>query len=115
MDKVKSLILDNVHGASTGLGSLGDINSALESGSINGIANLAGQLFGTKSSKPIKGNISPTKIYEPGIDTSPDERINEKVYDPIQQANDQPISPGRIYDPGVDSTPDNNINDNVYE
>ena len=114
MDKVKSLILDNVHGAGTGLGSLGDINSALEAGSINGIANLAGQLFKTKSKKPAKGNITPEKIYEPGIDSSPDDKLNDRVYDPIQQTTDQPISPNRIYDPGVDSTPDNNINDNVH-
>ena len=114
MDKVKSLILDNVHGAGTGLGSLGDINSALEAGSINGIANLAGQLFKTKSKKPVKGNITPEKIYEPGIDSSPDNKLNDRVYDPIQQATDQPISPSRIYDPGVDSTPDNNINDNAH-
>lgn len=114
MDKVKSLILDNVHGAGTGLGSLGDINSALEAGSINGIANLAGQLFKTKSKKPAKGNITPEKIYEPGVDSSPDNKLNDRVYDPIQQAADQPISPSRIYDPGVDSTPDNNINDNVH-
>jgi len=116
MDKVKALFMDNVHGASGALGSLGDINSALEAGSINGIMNLAGQLFKPKPNKPANGNMSPHGIYDPAIDSSPDGFINEKVYDPIaQQSNSQTISPGRIHEPGVDSSPDNSINDNVHE
>jgi hypothetical protein len=60
--------------------------------------------------------MSPHGIYDPAIDSSPDDFINEKVYDPIaQQPNSQPISPGRIHEPGVDSSPDNSINDNVHE
>lgn len=93
MDRVKGLLLDNVHGA----GGLSSINDALEAGSINAIANLAGQLTAKKPSGPTKGNISPNKVYEPGTDTSADNMLNE-----------------RIHDPGVDSSVDNNLNDNVY-
>lgn len=115
-DKLKALFMDNVHGASGTLGTIGDINTALEAGSINAIANLAGQLFNQRDSKPGNDNISPDKIYGPGIDSSPDEFINERVYDPIpQEPNSQSISPGRIYEPGVDSSPDDNLNENVHK
>lgn len=99
LDKVKSLILDNVHGASGTLSTLGDINSALEAGSINGVLNLAGQFIKNKTTKPEKGNITPNNMYNgPAIDSSPDGALNE-----------------RVYEPGVDSSPDNSLNDNVYE
>ena len=99
LDKVKSLILDNVHGAD-GLGStIGDINAALEAGSINGILNMAGQFSKTKDKKPASGNITPANMYDgPAVDSSPDGNIGE-----------------RVYSPGVDSSQDNLLNDNVYE
>jgi len=116
LDKLKGLLLDNVHGLSGALDTLSSVNTALEAGSINGIANLAGQLFKKKETKSKKGDISPQTIYEPGVDSSPDDNINERVYDPrSQEAQDQTITPGRIYDQGVDSSPDGNLNDNVHE
>ena len=113
MDKLKGLLLGNIHG---GVG-LSDINSALEAGSINAIANLAGQVFNQPSNNSNSGKpgISPQTIYEPGVDSSPDNYINEKVYDPIADLPDSyNITPGRIYEPGVDSSPDDNLNDNVH-
>lgn len=99
LDKVKSLLLDNVHGASGALNTLSDINAALEAGSVNGIMNLAGQFIRNKTIKPEKGNITPNNMYGgPAIDSSPDGALNE-----------------RVYDPGVDSSPDNSLNENVYE
>ena len=116
MDKVKSLILDNVHGASTGLGSLGDINSALEAGSINGIMNLAGQLFKPTVTRPENTGITPVSINDgPGVDSSPDGPLNHKVYPQPQTESTRRITPGRIYEPGVDSSPDNSLNDNIHE
>lgn len=99
LDKVKSLILDNVHGAS-GLGStLGDINAALEAGSINGILNMAGQFSKTKDTKSVSGSITPANMHDgSAVDSSPDGNIGE-----------------RVYSPGVDSSQDNLLNDNVYE
>ena len=116
MDKVKSLILDNVHGASTGLGSLGDINSALEAGSINGIMNLAGQLFKPTVTRPENTGITPVSINDgPGVDSSPDGPLNHKVYPQPQAESTRRITPGRIYEPGIDSSPDNSLNDNIHE
>lgn len=98
LDRLKSLILDNVHGAGTG-GTIGDINAALEAGSINGILNMAGQFSKTKDTKPARGSITPENMYDgPGVDRTPDGNLNE-----------------RVYLPAVDSTPDNLLNDNVYE
>ena len=100
LDKVKSLILDNVHGAE-GLGStIGDINAALESGSINGILNMAGQFSKTKDTEPVGGSIDPLNVHDglTIVDSSPDGNIGE-----------------RVYSPGVDSSQDNLLNDNVYE
>lgn len=99
MDKVRALILDNVHGASGALGTLSDINSALEAGSINGVMNLARQFTQSKSNKPEKGNITPNNMYDsPAVDSSPDGNLGE-----------------RVYTPGVDSSADNSLNENVYE
>ena len=115
MDAVKGLLLDNVHGSTGFLGSLSDINSALEAGSINAILNLAGQLNQNNTNVPSNGNITPVGVYDPGIDSSPDLPINQKVYDPIaQEPESQNITPGRIHEPGVDSSPDDNINENVH-
>lgn len=104
-DKLKSLLLDNVHGASGKLNTLGEINSALEAGSINGIINMAGQFSKGKKPKDKVGDISPVNMYGLGdsafgsaLDSSPDGSINE-----------------RVYTPGTDSSPDNLLNDNVYE
>jgi len=117
MDKLKSLILDNVHGAAGALSTASDINTALEAGSINGIRNLTGQLFKKKTTKPVNGTISPITVYdEPTVDSSPDNNLNERVYEPIaKEQTTRHITPGRIHDKGVDSSPDENINDNVYE
>jgi hypothetical protein len=117
LDKLKSLIIDNVHGAAGALSTASDINAALEAGSINGIRNLTGQLFKKKTTKPTNGTISPVTIYdEPAIDGSPDNNLNERVYDPIaKEQTTRHITPGRIYDKGVDSSTDNNLNDNIYE
>jgi hypothetical protein len=109
------LLLDNVHGSTGFLGSLSDINSALEAGSVNAILNLAGQLNPNNTNVPSNGNITPVGVYDPGIDSSPDFPINQKVYDPVaQEPESQNITPGRIHEPGVDSSPDDNINENVH-
>lgn len=99
LDKVKSLLLDNVHGASSTLSTLSDVNAALEAGSINGIMNLAGQFTQNKPTKPERGNITPDNMYNgPAVDSSPDGALNY-----------------RIHEPGVDSSADGSLNDNVYE
>lgn len=116
MDKLKSLLLDNVHGAAGALNTLSSINTALETGSINAIANLAGQLFKNKKTKTENGSISPANMYAPGVDSSPDGRIDERVYDPrSQEAQNQTITPSRIHEPGIDSSPDGTLNDNVHK
>lgn len=115
LDAVKGLLLDNVHGGSGVLGTLSDINTALEAGSVNAILNLAGQLNQNNTNVPDNGKISPFTIYEPGIDSSPDLPINQRVHDPVaQEPDDQNITPGRIHEEGVDSSPDDNINENVH-
>lgn len=105
MDKLKSLLLDNVHGASKTLNTISDINSALEAGSINAVINLAGQFSPSKDPKPKLGNISPANMYDVGddvygsaLDSSPDGNLGQ-----------------RVYEPGVDSSADNSLNENVYE
>jgi|TARA_B110000908_G_C10224507_1_gene437183 hypothetical protein len=112
-----SLLLGNVHGANT----LSNIQDAITAGSVNAIANLAGQLFNKKSSE-VPGNMSPTQVYDKPsnfvLDSSPDGNISPKqVYDRRAPDRDDPIN-DNIYggrDTGVDSTPDGNLNDNVHE
>jgi len=99
MDKARQLILDNIHGASGTLGTISDINTALEAGSINGVINLARQFTQSKSNKPEKGNITPNNMYDsPAVDSSPDGNLGESVYTQ-----------------GIDSSADNSLNENVYE
>ena len=86
------LLLGNVHGL-TG----GSLLDAVQSGSINAIANQLGSLFGGSG-----GSASPSSINENihpmGVDSSPDGFLNQK-----------------IHPAGVDSTPDGNLNQNVHE
>jgi hypothetical protein len=118
LDKLKSLLLDNVHGASGTLNTLSDVNSALSAGSINGITNLIGNMVKKSSKKPAKGSISPNEVYDSTAvnDASPDGKLNERVYEP---APEEPVTrrivPGRIHERGIDSSIDNSLNDNVYE
>jgi len=115
LDKLKSLILDNVHGAGGTLNTLGDINSALEAGSINGIRNLAGQLLKKKVSNTSNEGITPNQAHDAGVDSSPDGSINEKVYEPVSKdETKRRITPGRIHEKGIDSSPDGNLNDNIH-
>lgn len=116
LDKLKSVLLDNVHGASGALNTLSDVNSALSAGSINGITNLIGKMSKKSSKKSAKGLISPNDVYDqPAIDSSPDKKIKESVYEPIAKAvQKNKITPGRIHPKGVDSSKDNSLNDNIY-
>lgn len=86
------LLLGNVHGLNTA----STIQDAINAGSLNGIANAAGQLFNQSSGNNIGGNISPKAVYEPAVDSSKGP-INE-----------------RVYEPGVDSSIDGNLNQNVH-
>ncbi len=85
-----SIFLGNVHG---GLG-LGSLQDAITAGSVNAIANLAGQLF----SKPrqLSTDLSPNNIHPSdnvALDSSPDGNITpKKVYDPIAPDRDDPIN-----------------------
>lgn len=92
------LLLGNVHG----LNAASTVQDAINSGSLNGILNAAGQIFGAvKNAISVGGkiNISPKNIYPNiAIDSSPDGNLNQRVHDPV-----------------VDSTPDGNLNQNVYE
>jgi len=85
------LLLGNVHG----LGGIGSIQDAIQAGSINAVANLAGQLFGQRS-RPGSGDLSPGNIYPKdnfALDSSPDGNITpKKVYDPIAPDRDDPIN-----------------------
>ncbi len=88
---LSKLLLGNVHGISGG-----SLLDAIAAGSINGIANQLGSLFGGANNAGgggIQENIHPN-----GVDSSPDGMLNY-----------------RIHEPGVDSTPDGNLNDNVHE
>lgn len=110
---VGGLLLDNVHGANT----LSTIQDAISAGSVNAIANLAGQLFtqpDNQSGQP--GTIKPETVYsEPAIDSTPDGNITpKKVHDEVVTNNNEGINE-RVYEPGVDSTPDGNLNENVHE
>lgn len=92
------LLLGNVHG----LNAASTIQDAINSGSLNGILNAAGQIFGAVTNAISVGgkiNISPKNIYPNiAVDSSPDGNLNQKAHDPV-----------------VDSTPDGNLNQNVYE
>jgi len=111
-----SLLLGNVHG----VGGLGSIKDAITAGSVNAIANLAGQLFTNNDNSP-KGDLSPGNIYPTdnfALDSSPDGNISpKKVYDNTPDDRDDPIN-DNVYggrNTGVDSSPDGNLNDNVHE
>lgn len=92
------LLLGNVHG----LNAASTIQDAINSGSLNGILNAAGQIFGAVTNAISVGgkiNISPNNIYPNiAVDSSPDGNLNQRVHDPV-----------------VDSSPDGNLNQNVYE
>ena len=91
---LSKLLLGNVHGVSSG-----SLLDAVQSGSINAIANQIGQLFGVNDPRSGGGGGGINeKIHPMGIDSSPDGFLNQ-----------------RIHEAGVDSTPDGNLNDNVYE
>ena len=87
---MSKLLLGNVHGLSGG-----SLLDAVQSGSINAIANQIGSLFGggNNSSGGLNENIHPQ-----GVDSSADGNLNF-----------------RIHPAGVDSTPDGNLNNNVHE
>jgi len=91
------LLLGNVHG----INAASTIQDAINAGSLNGIANAAGQLF-KQFNRPSPGSgndvITPKKIYPENAIDSSQGPINE-----------------RIHEPGVDSSPDGNLNQNVYE
>ena len=87
------LLLGNVHGAQ----GFGGIMDALNSGTLNSIANLIGNLTGGSNNSGSTGG-SLGAAHEPGIDSSPDGNIQEK-----------------IHEPGIDSSPDGPINENVHE
>ena len=92
---LSKLLLGNVHGLSGG----GSLLDAVQSGSINAIANQVGQLFGGANNAGGGGGGGINeKIHPMGIDSSPDGFLNQ-----------------RIHEAGTDSTPDGNLNDNVYE
>lgn len=91
------LFLGNVYGANTA----SNIQDAINSGSLNAIFNVAGQLFNRGSidtSDTGDGNITPTNIH-------PETTIS-RSQGPINE---------RVYQPGIDSSPDGNLNQNVYE
>ena len=91
------LLLGNVHG----INAASTIQDAINAASLNGIANAAGQLF-NQFNQPSGGNgndvITPKKIYpenaidssqgpineriyEPGVDSSPDGNLNQNVHE----------------------------------
>lgn len=91
---MSKLLLGNVHGLSGG-----SLLDAVQSGSINAIANQVGELFGGANNVAGGGGGGINeKIHPMGIDSSPDGFLNQ-----------------RIHEAGIDSTPDGNLNDNVYE
>ena len=112
-----SLLLGNVHGA----GGLGSIQDAISSGSVNAIANLAGQLFANNNKTGVSGDMSPGNIHPTdnfALDSSPDGNITpKKVYDDFPADRDDPIRDNVYGGPntGVDSSPDGNLNENVHE
>lgn len=91
------LFLGNIYGANTA----SNIQDAINAGSLNAIFNVAGQLFnrGSNDTRSIgDGNITPTniypeatigssqrpineRVYEPGVDSSPDGNLNQNVYE----------------------------------
>lgn len=91
------LLLGNVHGVNNA----SSIQDAINSGSLNAIANAAGQLFGSTSLSGLLGDssnsITPKKVYSENVIDSSQGPINE-----------------RVYEPAVDSTPDGNLNQNVH-
>jgi hypothetical protein len=90
------LLLGNVHG----LNAASTIQDAINTASLNGILNAAGQLFGQLNfnNTGAGGNISPKRVYPENAIDSSQGPINE-----------------RIHEPGVDSSPDGNLNQNVHE
>tara|TARA_B100000767_G_scaffold269184_1_gene290637 strand:+ start:1229 stop:2578 length:1350 start_codon:yes stop_codon:yes gene_type:complete len=91
-EKVLSkLLLGNVHGLQGG-----SLLDAVQSGSINAIANQLGSLFGGFGANGGSGSIN-ENIHPTGVDSSPDGFLNQ-----------------RIHPKGVDSSPDGNLNNNVH-
>ena len=107
-----ALLLGNVHGANT----LSNIQDAITAGSVNAIANLAGQLF-TQSNSGGEGTqtITPDTVYDATTGGGGVDKISpKKIYDDVAAPNEVPINE-RVYEPGVDSTPDGNLNQNVHD
>ncbi len=107
-----SLFLGNVHGA----GSASTFQDAIRSGSLNSIANIVTDLFGSfgRNNNPTGDNISPSKIY-PEVVLQSDELAQERIHpEGIDSSPDVGISEN-IHPQGTDSTPDGNLNENVYE
>ena len=73
------LFLGNVHG----LNGMSTLQDAINTASLNGIFNAAGQLFGQVGSTSSGGiSITPKKVYpEIAIDSSPDGNLNHNVYE----------------------------------
>lgn len=102
------LLLGNVHGLNPGT-----LLDAIGQGSVNGILNQVGQLFGVNDplQTPNMDNVHPT-----AVDSSPDGNISpKKVYDDIPQEPQVRINENVYPNPGIDSTPDGNLNQNVHE
>lgn len=89
---MSSLLLGNVHGLSGGT-----LLDAVQSGSINAIANQLGGLFGGRGNAGGGGGIN-ENIHPAAIDSTADGFLNQ-----------------RIHPEGVDSTPDGNLNENAHE
>lgn len=112
-----SLLLGNVHGVNA----LSSIQDAITAGSVNAIANLAGQLFTQAQGAINSGNndsIKPETVYDitnTGVLGESNQKITPPtVYDEVPEQAPTGITES-VYEPGVDSTPDGNLNTNVHE
>lgn len=100
------LLLGNVHGLGN---TISNIAAAVQTGSINSIANIIGDLTGT--------NPNPSQALGSVIDGVVDkvnDFLEDNVYDPTPPDSDT-LAKENVHGPGIDSTPDGPINENVHE
>jgi len=109
---LSSLFLGNVHGA----GAAGTIQDAIRTGSVNSIANIVTDLFGSfgRNNLPTGDDISPAKIY-PDIVLQSDELQKQRIHpEGVDSSPDGNIQEN-VHPQAVDSSADGNLNENVHE
>jgi len=100
------LLLGNVHGLGN---KINNIAAAIQTGSLNSIANVIGDLVGAKTTAAGALGNALDGVIDNVVDF-----VEDNVYDPTPPDTDGPISPKRVYD-DIPPDQDGPINENVHE